>query len=197
MWMGAMKLTSYTILSGILIVCKYWPDNGLFRPKLEASDWNNKIKRYLSHSQYTFHPFQYCTLNTSGCPLPRRFQVTVDVLQVALCSNTIVKFLHLSIGNKVTIEVVALLTFRWARSKLCLVLSKEIWPNVARTRHDTTRHDTTRPQLDTCDLLLKISLFAACRIKADPEFAISLREFGGSCPSCLRTVKYTPHDLLQ
>jgi len=25
--------------------CKYWPDDGLFRPKLAADNINNKIKR--------------------------------------------------------------------------------------------------------------------------------------------------------
>jgi len=59
-----------------------------------------------------FNSFQYFTLNTTGCPLQRRLQVTVCVLQVAMWNNKQVKFLHLSIENKVTKEFVALVTFR-------------------------------------------------------------------------------------
>ena len=35
--------------------CNYWPDDGLFRPKPVASDWNNKIERKMYQTQYMFY----------------------------------------------------------------------------------------------------------------------------------------------
>jgi len=40
-----MKLTRYTICTNILNFCKYWPDDGIVRRKLVASNRNNKIKK--------------------------------------------------------------------------------------------------------------------------------------------------------
>ena len=37
-----MTLTSYIICNRMFKFCKYWPDDGLFRPKLVAKIWNNK-----------------------------------------------------------------------------------------------------------------------------------------------------------
>ena len=34
---------------------KYWPDDGLVRPKLDANTWNNKIKRRLWQTEYMFY----------------------------------------------------------------------------------------------------------------------------------------------
>jgi len=38
MSIGSVKLTGHTACGGIFNFCKYWPDDGLFRPKLAASD---------------------------------------------------------------------------------------------------------------------------------------------------------------
>ena len=38
-----------------LSFCKYWPDDDLFRPKLIANIWNNKIKIYLYQTEYIFY----------------------------------------------------------------------------------------------------------------------------------------------
>jgi hypothetical protein len=42
-----MILTSCIICTSIFKFWKYWPDDGLFRPKLVANIWNNKKKIYL------------------------------------------------------------------------------------------------------------------------------------------------------
>ena len=40
-----INLTSFTICTSIFkFLLKYWPDDGLFRPKLVANNWDNKIK---------------------------------------------------------------------------------------------------------------------------------------------------------
>ena len=49
-------LTNYIICTSIFkCLYKYWPDDGLFRPKLVANIWNNKIKRQLCQTEYIFY----------------------------------------------------------------------------------------------------------------------------------------------
>jgi len=50
--------------NNILSFCKYWPDDGLFRPKLVASSRNNKIKRLLCQAEYIFNFILIITLIT-------------------------------------------------------------------------------------------------------------------------------------
>jgi hypothetical protein len=47
MWMGSHDIDKLYVLyaPAFLRFFKHWPDDGLFRPKLVANIWNNKIKR--------------------------------------------------------------------------------------------------------------------------------------------------------
>ena len=49
-----LRVILYAVCTGILkFLLKYWPDDGLFRLKLVANNWNNKIKIVVS--EYIFY----------------------------------------------------------------------------------------------------------------------------------------------
>ena len=67
-------LTRYIIFTSICKFRKYWPDDGLFRPKVVANFWNNKTKIYFCQTKYIF----YCILIFYGFS----FEVHQDTLLI-------------------------------------------------------------------------------------------------------------------
>ena len=78
-------LTNYDIWRAFLIFfINIWPDNGLFRPKLVATIWNNKVKRKLCQTEYLFCFILIVYFNTKGCLVQRLIYCCVLVKPAAV-----------------------------------------------------------------------------------------------------------------